>query len=582
MRIGWHRYSQRPCPCLPLPPMSLLSTRQTITALTLATALMACDKAIVPAGEPRTHGGTVVVGITTEPASLLPPLVGSDHETAISEVVYDRLADIGAKLETVGDAGFTPRLASAWTWSADSMSIAFTLDERARWHDGEAVTSEDVRTTFALYTDPRVESRNAALLSNIDSVSTPDERTATFWFKRRYPQQFYDAAYHLFIMPSHLLRDADPTQLASVPLARSPVGTGRFRFNRWTPGQRIELVSDTGNFRGRASLDRVVFTLAPDFGAAIVTLFTGELDFFLPLRTENIEQASRTSSVRVLAYPTLRYQQMTLNQRDPRDRSREHPVLGDVAVRRALTMAANRERIVRTVFDSIGQVAIGPATRVSLPGDSLLRQLPFDVAAARALLDSAGWVPTGSEGVREKGGVRLRVEVLVPSISVTRDRMAVLLQDQLRAIGAELVLRRIEVNALIERIESGRFDAYMGGFTASPGHVGLRQTWSTRGIGDEGFNYGGYSSAVFDANVDSALTSFDRTIMQRALLRAVQTIIDDAPAIWLVEDGTPAGIHVRIDPGVIPVNGWWHGLPDWRIPPAQRIARDRVGIDPAN
>ncbi len=550
-------------------------------AVALGVVLTACPPP-TPLADTREEGGTVVVGIAAEPGSLLPPLVSSDHETAIVEVVYDRLADIGSRLETVGDAGFTPRLASGWTWSSDSMAISFTLDERARWHDGQPVVAKDVRTSFRMYTDPRVQSKNASLLANIDSVSAPDARTATFWFKRRAPQQFYDAAYHMFVMPSHLLQDADPAELASVPLARAPVGSGRFRFVRWTAGQRVEIIADTANYRGRAMLDRVIFVPAPDAGAAIVTLFTGEIDFFSPLRTENLEQAASSRTVRVIAYPTLKYQHLAFNLRNPRARTRPHPVLGDAAVRRALSMATNRERIVRTVFDSIGQVAIGPSTRISLPNDSLLRPLPYNVAAARALLDSAGWLVSEGDSIRAKNGVRLAMEILVPSVSLTRDRMAVLLQEQLRAVGADVSIQRLEVNALIERIGNSRFDAFMGGFTTSPGSVGLRQTWSTRGIGGEGLNYSGYSNRAFDVNVDSALTSFDRNITQRSLLRAMQTILDDAPAIWLVEDQAPAGMNSRIDPGTLPITGWWHGLPDWRIPADRRIERDRFGLATTN
>ena len=550
--------------------------------LTILATLLGCGGGDTAPRDEREEGGTVVIALAAEPATLLPPLVGSDFEQAVAEVVYDRLADIGSALNTVGDAGFSPRLASRWQWAADSMSIAFTVNPAARWHDGTDVTSADVQRSFVLYTDPRTESRNAQLLSNIDSVSTPDAETATFWFKRRSPQQFYDAVHHLFVMPAHLLVDVDLTQLATVPLARSPVGTGRFAFVSWTSGQRIELRSDTINYRGRAMLDRVYFVPTPDFGAATVKLFTGEADFFSPLNRESLEQASRTPSVHVWSYPALRYLHLAFNLRDPANRARPHPVLGDVAVRRALSMATNRERVVRTVYDSIGSVAIGPAPRVFLPDDSLLRSIPYDVAGARALLDSAGWVVSSSDSVRSRDGVRLRLEILVPSVSVNRDRMAVLLQDQLRVIGAEVVLQRLEPNALVERTKKGQFDAWMGGWNTSPGLVGLRQVWSTRAIGGDGDNTGGYSNSTFDANVDTVLTAFDPTIARRALKTAMQTIIDDAPAIWLVEEVSPVGMSARIDPGVLPSTGWWHGLPEWRIPAALRSDRDRAGLGSAN
>lgn len=560
--------------------MTPLRYSRLLVGASVSTLLLACSPEQQPV-ETREEGGTVVIGLSSDPGSLLPPLVGSDFEQAIVEVVYDRLADIGPALATVGDEGFTPRLASSWQWAADSMSIAFTLDERARWHDGQPVVAEDVKRTFELYTHPQVASSQAALLANIDSVSASPPRTATFWFKRRSPQQFYDAAYHMFIAPSHLLRDADPAQLSLAPVGRAPVGTGRFRFVQWVSGDRIEVVADTLNYRGRAVLDRVIFRPFTDAGAAIVSLFTGEIDFFSPLLLDDLEKAGKTPSLRVRAYPSLKYQLMLMNVRNPASVEQPHPVLGDVAVRRALSMATNRERVVRAVFDSTASVARAPTTGLFIPEDVTLKELPYDVAAARALLDSAGWLLGPNDSVRTKNGVRMRIEVLVPAGSPNRDRMAVLLQDQLRSVGAELVIQRLEINNLVTRLESANFDAFMHGWNMSPGLVGLRQVWTTSSFGGSGSNYGGYRSATYDANIDSALSSFDPVVAKRTLVRALQTIIDDAPGIWLAEDGAIAGMHERIEPGVLSATGWWHGLPAWRIPADKRNDRDRIGLTPA-
>ncbi len=380
-------------------------------------------------------GGTVFVALIGDPKTLMPPLVRSEHEQAIAEVVYDRLADIGPSLDVMDERGFTPRLASAWQWADDSMSIAFTLDARARWHDGAPVVAEDVQRTFALYTDTRVLSGTAPLLSNIDSVSVRDSATAVFWFKRRAPQQLYDAVHHLYIMPAHRLQDADPANLAASPLGRAPVGTGRFRFVQWSADGRIEVMADTANYRGRPSLDRVIYEVVPETGSAIVKLFTGESDFVAPLMAQNLEQAASTPSVRVHVYPSLRYQLLTFNLRAPGGTRDPHPILGDVRVRRALAHATNNERIVRAVFDTIGQPALGPVPRRALPAAATIRSLSFDTATARALLDSAGWSTVGADGIRQKNGTRLRIEVLVPGTSENRNRMAVLLQDQWRAVG---------------------------------------------------------------------------------------------------------------------------------------------------
>lgn len=522
-------------------------------------------------------GGTVLIGLIGEPKTLLPPLSASEHEQAVMEVLHDRLAEIAPSLDVENDRGFTPRLASSWTWASDSMSIRFTLDARARWHDGRPVTSDDVALTYALYTNPEVGSYVANLLGNIDSVTTPDAATATFWFRRRTPQQFYDAVHHMFIVPAHLLRDIEPAELATSPLSRAPIGTGRFRFVRWSTDGRIELIADTANFRGRPTLDRVVYELFQQTGPALVRLASGETDFVAPLLAQSLPDVAASSTARLVRYPSLRYQLLTFNLRRQGSDRDPHPVLGDVRVRRALSMAANTERIVRAVYDTIGRVALGPIPSKARPAPDSLRAMPFDTLAAQALLDSAGWQP-GPDGVRRRGNERLRIELLVPSTSESRQRIAVLLQDQWRAIGAEVTVQVSEVEALVDRISNGRFDAVTNGWTLSPGLVGLRQVWRTNAVES---NYGRYANATVDAMVDSLLDTFDAAQRADLIRRVAQAVVDDAPAIWLVEDEVLAGVHNRLEVGTPSPLGWWSDLASWSVKPGQQLPRDQLGLPPA-
>ena len=101
----------------------------------------------------RSAGGTLVISTGGDPDVLVPPLLASVQAAQIIDLVYDRLANIGDSLNILNDAGFTPRLADRWTWSRDSLSIAFHIDPRAKWHDGTPVRSNDVRFTFRSTTD---------------------------------------------------------------------------------------------------------------------------------------------------------------------------------------------------------------------------------------------------------------------------------------------------------------------------------------------------------------------------------------------------------------------------------------------
>ncbi|HKR08834.1 MAG TPA: ABC transporter substrate-binding protein, partial [Gemmatimonadaceae bacterium] len=150
-------------------------------------------------------GGTIVVLITLDPGTLFPPLFSTIQAKQIFEQIYDYLADVGPDLNTRNERGFRPQLARSWSWSPDSMQLSFQIDPRARWHDGQRVTAHDVAFTFALNRNPQLASSYASSLENIDSVSVVDSLTAKFWFRRRKPTQFLDAAAQLLILPAHQL-----------------------------------------------------------------------------------------------------------------------------------------------------------------------------------------------------------------------------------------------------------------------------------------------------------------------------------------------------------------------------------------
>jgi peptide/nickel transport system substrate-binding protein len=570
---------RRPVVSSPFPRLRLLPRVALATLLTLL-PLSACDR-MRPAGDGDANapGGTVVVATATaEPPHLL-PILAPPQATPMYAQLFDRLAEIGADLNTVGDAGFRPRLARAWAWADDSLSIRFALDPRARWHDGAPVTARDVAFTFALTIDPRVASPVAPLLANVDSISVADSLTAVVWFARRSPQQFFDLVYHLYVLPQHLLARVAPDRLAASPFARQPVGSGRFRFARWERGRRLELDAVPDHWRGRASLDRVAWAFAPDFGTATIRLLAGDADFLENLRPESLGEMAGNRALRLAMYPSLDYGFLQFNLRAADGSGAAHPLFADRELRRALTMGVDRERVVRLVFDSLAYAAVGPVPRAVFPDWKQLRQIPYDVARARTLLDSLGWTDADGDGVRERGGVPLAFSVLVPNSSQLRQRLATLVQEQLRGVGARVTVEPLEIGVFVERQNDRRFDAAMGGWRVDPSPAGIQQTWGSIGARTTGgSNYGGYESAEFDAAVSRALDANAPERSRAEWLRAYQTIVDDAPAIWLFEPRTVAGAHRRIRLQGLRADGWWAELDAWSIPLGERIGRDRVGV----
>jgi peptide/nickel transport system substrate-binding protein len=516
-------------------------------------------------------GGTLAISIGGDPDVLIPSLVSTLQAAQMADLIYDRLAEIGDSLNIVNDGGFTPRLADRWTWGPDSLSIAFHINPRAKWHDGQPVRSGDVRFTFESIRDSTLGSPVAALVTNIDSVSTPDSATAVFWFHRRTPQQFYDATYQMPIMPEHIWKGIAPAAWRASDAAKHPIGSGRFRFVRWTPRTSVEVAADTANYRGAPKLDRVVWSIAPDFNTALTRFLSGETDFFEVLRPENIPEVAKHPDLRAKTYRGLAYLFAQFNLRDPANHAKPHPIFGNRELRRALTMATDRATIVRSVYDSLALPALGPTVRAYPTTDPNLAQIPFDLPRARQILDSLGWRVTSSDGMRSRNGRPLRFTLSVPSTSKVRVRLAVLLQEQLRQAGAKVDVEQLDFPVLVEKERKRAFDAAIGQWNIQPGPGSVRGSWGTAGSRAlSGNNYGSYENRVFDAYVDSALASFNPAAGKLYFTKAYETIIQDAPAIWLAEPRPTVGYNARVHTAPMRSDAWWAHIPDWWVSASQK------------
>lgn len=527
---------------------------------------------VKPSAAADSPGGTVVISTPAEPDNLIPPITNTLSGRQIEDLVFEHLAEISPELNTIGDKGFTPSLAKSWTWSADSLSIAFRLDSTSRWHDGAPVTAKDVAFSFALYTDKKTASPTAPLLANIDSVRATDTHTAVAYFHARKPEQFFDLVYQLYILPEHALAAVDRSKLASSPLATMPVGSGPFRVSRWVPKQLLELAVDTTGGRRRAQLDRVLFTVSPDPLTAFARVATGEADLYEAVRPDKVADVAKNPQLRLVLMPSLDYNFLTFNLVDP-VKGGAHPIFGDRNVRRALTMATDRRGIVANIYDSLAVQGRGPFSSSLASNDPSLKPLPYDVDSANVILDAAGWV-RGADSLRRKNGKVLGFSIAVPSTSVPRMRAAVLLQEQFRRVGADVKVESSDMGGFGGKFFGRKFDAAIAAWAPDPNTGGVRDTWTSAGAAEGGNNPGAYRNPAFDAQVDTAMAAFDPAMMRSHFASAWRIIADDAPAIWLAEPRRTMAIHSRIITTGMRPDSWWAGIAKWRIPADKRIARD--------
>lgn len=552
-------------------------------ALATCVGLVACGRDRAPRAAPgqAAPGGTVVIATAGDVESLVPLPGATTTARQFTDLVFEPLAELGPALNTAGDAGFEPRLALSWTWAPDSLTIAFHLDPRAHFHDGTPVRAADVRFTFDLARDPALGSSGSTDLAGIDSVAVRDSLTPVFWFSRRSPEQFYAAVGTLRILPAARLRGVAAAELARSSFAAAPVGSGPFRFAARTPGARLEIVANATYHLGRPLLDRVVWSVTPDPATAIARMLAGEADIFEALRPEQLSTLARQPVLTTLSSAGLYngFLQFNLDEPGaPAGSGRPHPLFADRALRRALAAALDRRTMVRNVFDTLAMVSLGPFTRAQATADTTVAQPVFDPAGAARALDALGWRPRGADGVREKGGRRLSFTLLVPVSSQARLRYAVLIQEQLRRVGVEVRVEPLDFATYNARLDAREFDASVAARVLDPSPRGLREDWgSASAAAARGTNYGGYASPAFDAAVDRALAAPTRAAAAPWFHRAYQTVVDDAPAVWLFEPRLTLAIHRRLRVTGARPGAWWAGMARWSVAPGQEIARDRIG-----
>jgi peptide/nickel transport system substrate-binding protein len=159
---------------------------------------------------------------------------------------------------------------------------------------------------------------------------------------------------------------------------------------------------------------------------------------------------------------------------------------------------------------------------------------------------------------------------------MSRVRIAVLIQAQLRRAGIKMNIEQMDGSAFMSRWSGHNFDAALGAWNMGSTPGGTAQAWSTHGIGKDGTNFGSYSNPVFDSQLDSALAARDPVTARTRFTRAYGIINADAPAVWLYEPKTVIGIHRRVRTTPMRPGAWWFDLASWWIPAAERLPRDQI------
>jgi peptide/nickel transport system substrate-binding protein len=359
-----------------------------VAAAALATALLATATACSQPGGPDGGGSgsgagdSAVVGIAYEPDSLSPLLgYGKDGNSKI----FDGLLTLDA------DMKLRPALATALPEvSDDGLTYTYRLRKGVKFSDGEPFGAKDVVFTYRTILDEKTNNASRTELDAVKSVEAAGDDTVVFTLK--YPYAPFAQRTVLPIAPEHIAGRQDVNTGA---FTTHPIGTGPYLLTKWSKGEKIAFRANPDYWGGAPKVKKFTMAIIKDDDVRATRLRSGELDGAI-LPPNLAKGFVRHSGTRTYAATTYDYRTVTLPT--------HNKVTGDIAVRRALDIAVDRKAMVDSLLNGEGRPAYGP-----VPTNSAWfakgTERPHDLAAAKKILDDAGWKP-GKDGIRTRNGVR--------------------------------------------------------------------------------------------------------------------------------------------------------------------------------
>jgi len=446
-----------------------------------------------------------------------------------------------------------PQLAKEWTISPDGLTYNFKLRDDVKFHDGEKFTADDVKFTYELALNEKVNSPRRSDLSVIDTITVKSPTEVEFKLKK-VKADFLVGNAGYAILPKHILGKVDPEKINTDDFnTKNPVYTGPFKFKEWVKDDHITLVRNDDYFLGKPKLDQYIYKVVKDANVVAAQLKTGEMDFGL-FEPALLDEMKKQDNLNTVAYDTFLFTFYAYNL-DPAHTK----LFQDVKVRQALIYALDREAMVQKIMFGQGSVANAsePVLSWAYNKDNEPKY-KFDAKQAESLLDEAGW-KKGADGIRAKDGQKLSFSCYTNAGNKVRESYVTVMQEQWKQIGVDMTPKTEEWNAFLDRItKSHDFDCFLVGFSwgVDPNQRTMFHSDSYNG----GFNMSKYSNPEMDKILDDALATTDVAKRKELYYKMQQIVAKDVPVVILDFPKTLAAVNKRVqnvNPNAV--------RPDWRM-----------------
>lgn len=466
------------------------------------------------------EGGTYAEAELGPLTTINPLYVKTPAEVAAARLVF-------ASLFTYDKTGSINReLADSVTITPDGQTYTVKLKAGVLWHDDRALTTKDIAFTINLIKDPTTRSPLRTQWQDV-VVKVIDEQTVQFVLPGPYAAFLH--ALTFAVLPEHLLKEVAPSQLKENRFSLNPVGSGPFvvKLVQNAGGEHaiVNLVAYDHFVNGRAKLSRFEIHAFDNQSAIIDALKTGQVTATAALTSLNQQKIPASYEV----------------QRRPIDGgvyaffNNSHPVLKEVAVRRALRAAIDTEGLRDKTGNKEFPLEL-PFVPGQLPGTDVPRAEGYNPKLSATLLDKAGWKLNGK--LRKKGSQTLSIAIITLQ-DTTYEKAAELIAEDWRKIGVKVAVTSIDPTDSRQDftqniIQPRAYDVlvYELAIGADPD---VYAYWHSSQVGSRGLNLSVYSNPTSDATLTSARARLEPVLRQIKYKAFAKQWLEDVPAIGLFQ-----------------------------------------------
>ncbi|ABF40989.1 ABC peptide transporter, periplasmic ligand binding protein [Candidatus Koribacter versatilis Ellin345] len=371
---------------------------------------------------------TLVMIIESSPTNL-DPRIGLDAQSErVDELLFDALVRRDEHFN------LQPSLAERWE-IPDPLTYIFHLRHDVRFHNGQLLTSRDVKWTLDSLISGKLISPKASTYNSISSVEAPDDWTVILHLKQAYSSLLWNLSDGAFgVVPNG----------STGSFSQQPIGSGPFKFVSARQDRDLVIERNDQYWGEKPHLQRVRFIVVPDETTQALELRKGSADAVInALKADTVRVLQNEKSIQIDVSPGSNYAYLAFNMRDP--------ILKDVRVRQAIAYAIDRQEIIHYLMNDMAKPAnsvLPPQSWASNPG---AKGYPHDPDAANRLLDSAGYM--------KKNGNRFQLAMKTSTDGATRV-LAAALQQQMRAIGIDLQIRTFEFATFYSDVTKGAYQIH--------------------------------------------------------------------------------------------------------------------------